>query len=171
MKRSASISIDGKYRYSLTRIWNTTSHHPEIIVWIMLNPSTADAEKDDATIRRCISFSKREGAGGMTVMNLFAFRSAYPKVLWKEANDPHGDPVGVENDGYIYSIPYGTRIVAAWGTHGHRMFRTRVAEVMNLLSNSEVECLGTTAAGDPRHPVRLSGSTKFEIFKFAHSVV
>ena len=80
------------YRYLLTRRWGTVP----AMVWIMLNPSTADAFAEDPTIRRCLIFAHREGCGGLTVVNLFALRSTDPKALTR-----HPDPVGPANDTFI----------------------------------------------------------------------
>lgn len=85
--RGAVISDDGRYRYRLWRTWA-----PELprMAWIMLNPSTADAEVDDPTIRRCVGFAKREGCGGIEVVNLYAYRSTDPSVLGT-VDEKHGD--------------------------------------------------------------------------------
>jgi hypothetical protein len=68
MRRTAIISECGRYRYRLTREWGDGP----LLTFAMLNPSTANAEIDDPTIRRCMSFGRREGASGISVFNLFA---------------------------------------------------------------------------------------------------
>jgi len=115
MVRSAVISPCGLYRYRLSRQWTEPSYS---LAFVMLNPSTADAEVDDPTIRRCIGFARREGYGGIEVVNLYAFRATSPDDLWKAK-----DPCGPENEGHLISIArasvgYGTPIVCAWGAHG-----------------------------------------------------
>ena len=87
LNSGAELSECGKYRYSLTRIWDETK--PKVM-FIMLNPSTADANNDDPTIRRCIGFAKSWGFGGLYVCNLFGFRATNPKELLK-VNNPFGD--------------------------------------------------------------------------------
>lgn len=87
MEKTAIISEDEKYRYQLSRCWDETKPR---ILFIMLNPSTADANIDDPTIRRVISFAKSWGYGGVYVGNLFAFRSTDPKGL-KQIADPVGE--------------------------------------------------------------------------------
>ncbi len=76
MKYYAKIDETGKYRYLLGREWDADKGK---MLFVMLNPSTADAEKDDNTISRCINWSKALSFGGIEVVNLFAYRTAYPK--------------------------------------------------------------------------------------------
>jgi len=85
LQRGAVISPCGLYRYSLTRTWSAALPLP----FVMLNPSTADADIDDPTIRRCMAFARREHAGGIIVANVFAYRATSPADLWK-ATDPFG---------------------------------------------------------------------------------
>lgn len=122
----------------------------------MLNPSTADEEVDDPTIRRCIGFSRRDGLSGLRVVNLFALRSTDPAGLadaW--------DPVGPENDAWIRDVAARShRIVVAWGAHP--LARTRIGAVVPILRGAEgrrLWCLGTTASGAPRHPLYVRGDT------------
>ena len=82
-----------EFRYSLDRTWNSDIDR---VLFIMLNPGTADAKVDDATIRRCMSFTARWGKGGIVVGNLFTLRSTNPKELFG-----HRDPVGPEDDGHL----------------------------------------------------------------------
>lgn len=146
---SASISDCGTYRYGLKRVWDDAK---PVVAWIMLNPSTADAEQDDPTIRRCVGFSKAWGYGGLAVVNLFALRATNPKYLWLV-----DDPVGPENDVFISEITQGRRVVAAWGAAARAT--SRAERVMMLLAHRKIECLGTTAMGHPRHPLYVQGST------------
>ena len=147
LSRDAVISPCGRYRYRLTRTWD---HAKPPLPWIMLNPSTADANIDDPTIRRCMSFARREGAGGIEVLNLFALRSPKPSDLRKVA-----DPIGPDNDEWIREVlhPHG-RVVAAWGAYSAW---ERVAEVMDLVRGIRFLCLGRTGAGHPKHPLYISG--------------
>jgi len=138
-------SEDRRYRYLLTRWWGDA---PEAMTWIMLNPSTADADADDPTIKRCARFARREGCGSMRVVNLFAYR----------ATDPHelaalSDPVGPENDRYISEHAQAHLVVAAWGAHP--MAAERAREVSGRLTAAGVQllCLGVTKDGHPRHPL------------------
>lgn len=146
----AEISACGRYRYSLKRRWDAERG---VALWVMLNPSTADACVDDPTIRRCVSFSKAWGFGEIQVVNLFAFRSTDPKRLRREA-----DPVGPENDAAIAraALEAGL-IVAAWGGHDTR---GRADHVLSILRDwNVVRCLGTTKGGHPRHPLYVPAKT------------
>jgi hypothetical protein len=104
----AVFSPDQKYRYVLWREW---SGHPRRLVVIGLNPSTADATKNDPTVTRCINFAKREGCGGMIMLNLFAFRATDPGVMMEAA-----DPVGPENDKYI--LAHASRTIGSCSPPG-----------------------------------------------------
>lgn len=80
MIKGAKISECGKYRYQLWRIWDESL--PKVL-FIMHNPSTADADVDDPTIRRCIAYAKEWGYGGLYVGNLSPYRATDPKDLKK----------------------------------------------------------------------------------------
>lgn len=147
--------IAGEYRYKLIRRWR--SDIPALI-WVMLNPSTADHMKDDATIRKCIGFSMNNGYGGIEVYNLFAFRSTDPLELKYQK-----DPVGPENDRYLQEIPAGRPVVAAWGVLPHGMPGRRELDVIQLLRDRDWRCFGLTLQGYPRHPVRLAYAEKLEL--------
>jgi hypothetical protein len=157
MTRAALISRCGKYRYTLTRIWDSKL---QVIYFVMLNPSTATAEVDDATIRRCIGFAKLQGAGGIIVVNMFAFRATLPNDLWLAA-----DPVGPDNDTHILAIPEDAMVIAAWGMQTHILFRQRRREMLELLGERPLWCLGVTASGEPRHPVRLGYDVQLDILE------
>lgn len=145
MERTATISECGRYRYSLTRRWGEGA----TCCFVMLNPSTADAEVDDPTIRRCIGFAQREGYGALEVVNLFAYRATDPKRL---RNTP--DPIGPENNQHLaQAFDKAGLIVAAWGAHGS--FHSRNQVVRRML-NGRSMCLGTTAKGEPKHPLYLA---------------
>jgi len=133
---------------------------PRTVLWIMLNPSTANAERDDPTIRRCIGFSRAWGFGAMHAVNLFALRATDPAEL---ARAP--DPVGPETDRQIVESTAGAdTIIAAWGAH--TLARARAVEVLPLLAGP-LRCLGVTASGAPRHPLYPPASTRRRPFRAA----
>ena len=178
MEKGAVLSDCGKYRYVLWRRWDTAKPR---LIFIMLNPSIADAEQDDATIRVCMGRARRMDMGGIHVLNLFAFRATDPTQL-----DGVADPVGPENDRYIEKY-LGMRdfdgdgqrfemMIAAWGDGGlrpglaptlrsaaradwARPRRERWREVVSQICGEmgdRLFCLGTTKAGQPKHPLRIS---------------
>lgn len=146
---TAVVSNDGKYRYKLSRCWTPGINRA---VWIMLNPSTADAVEDDATIRRCISFAKRWGCGGIEVYNLFALRSRHPAII-----EMAHDPVGPDNDRWLIAAAQGEgKIIAAWGACQTPLQLRRANEVIEFLVRDRhvlLSALGFTKGGHPRHPL------------------
>src|SRR5687768_16866498 len=108
-KRGARFSACRTYRFELWRIWDEDG--PKLNV-IGLNPSTADENLDDPTIRRCIGFARDWGFGGLVMTNLFAYRSTDPKGL--AAVD---DPVGPNNDYHLEIAACSGTPLAAWGAH------------------------------------------------------
>lgn len=144
MQRFAHLSGDGKYRYTLDRIWEVDKIYINVV---MLNPSTATHLVDDATIRRLVGFGQRRGYGGMHVCNLFAFRATNPKQLAMVE-----DPVGPMNNYYLDQIRGW--VLCAWGRHP---YQDRVQFVTQLLKRNgcKLVCLGKTKEGYPKHPVRL----------------
>lgn len=159
LRRSALLSDCGLYRYCLTRQWATG---PDVC-WVMLNPSTADHESDDPTIRKCAGFTRRWGFGALTVVNLFAYRATDPKVLSRSARRGV-DVVGPEADRHIArAAERAGRIVAAWGNLEWQEAWPREREVLELLSGfGPVVCFGLTQLCHPRHPVRLPYATPLE---------
>ena len=150
-QKSALISQCRRYRYNLTRTWDP-SNRP--ICWIMLNPSTADAETDDRTISKICRFSRSWGAGGIVVVNLFALRSTDPDRLYETA-----DRVGPLNDIEIMrAISGASRIIAAWGCDGALGNRDR--DVLAMLRGRMVECLVRTKGGHPGHPLYIQETTQ-----------
>lgn len=157
----AIISPCGLYRYHLWRIWDDCL---PTMVFVMLNPSTADASHDDPTIRRCIGFAKRDGYGSISVRNVFALRATNPKELLTAA-----DPFGPENESHLLAargVSVLTRLVVAWGAKfgGPRLkgFYNRAATACTIQG---AYCLGTTKDGDPRHPLYLRNDAALQPWK------
>jgi hypothetical protein len=147
MKRSAHFSPCRKYRYVLRRVWDL---HKPIVMFVGLNPSTADEYADDATIRRCIGFAQTWGYGSLVMANLFAYRSTDPNVLSSVA-----DPIGPRNDWWLSRLHREVNIaVVAWGIHG-TLF-DRQDDVLKILPAAH--CLGLTKHGHPKHPLYLPAS-------------
>lgn len=145
----AVLSSCGTYRYLLTRPCEEVHPDRGTALFLMLNPSTADAHADDPTIRRCRGFARGWGCNGMTVANLFALRSTDPAALLA-----HGDPIGPDNDAWLRRLAreYGD-VVCAWGAHS--MAKARGGQVATIMQSAGARlwCLGTTKHGYPRHPL------------------
>lgn len=156
LESDAELSACGAYRYSLTRKWR---EGPGYLLWIMLNPSTADHLKDDATIRKCVGFAKRWGYGAIVVANLYALRATNPIALEGAA-----DPVGPDNNETLRELIAGaTGICAGWGASGPRSLRARAVEVIAMVPG-EIFCIGKTKDGYPKHPSRPGYATPIDIY-------
>ena len=152
---SAVISDCGMYRYRLTREFGKGP----LATFIMLNPSTADAEVPDQTIRKCIGFARKWECGSIQVVNLFAFRSRSPAAMKKAL-----DPVGPENEKAfneamliaMLRAPFGP-VVCAWGTHGsHRDQDMVILGWLRKYPKIKPVALGITKGGHPQHPLLVA---------------
>lgn len=151
-KSSAFMSGCGRYRYQLERVWDNSK--PKVL-FIMLNPSTADGTHNDPTIRRCISFAKFWGYGGINVGNLFALKSSDPKALLTDA-----DPIGPDNFSHVNWMAYQCElIVYAWG-NGNLIKRLDHAKFINRLNAIKVpkSFIELSFDGTPKHPLYLKGN-------------
>lgn len=156
MERSDGIYCDAVFskcrtwRYSLHRIWDNSKSH---VLFVLLNPSTADECEDDPTLRRGITYARKWNYGGVVFCNLFAFRTTYPDEL-KAAEDP----IGPDNNRWIRrEAALAGLVVVAWGVPGTRLNRDR--QVIQLLKEyGELYCLKKTKHGHPSHPLYLSGN-------------
>lgn len=161
-KSSAILSPCGLYRYRLTR---TLDGGKGRLVWVMLNPSKADDEVDDPTIRRCIGFARSWDFASFDVVNLFAWRATDPvDVPLMQAPCPDV-AVGPDNDRVIIEAVTGAdKIIVAWGTglphvNGRRWTEHRAKHVLAMLwiKGTTPVCLGLTSKGQPRHPLMVKG--------------
>jgi hypothetical protein len=168
---SAKISKCGKYRYNLWRSILDDNGYPiseKTMVFVMLNPSTADAELDDPTIRRCKDFAKRHNCGHLHVVNLFAYRATSPKEL-KLCDNPEGDEnleaVKRAVEDCFYPITDRGIVVCAWGNHGTYMQQDET--VLGWITEYGItpHCLGVTKAGNPKHPLYLKADSRLMLFE------
>ncbi|GJH04995.1 DUF1643 domain-containing protein [Paraburkholderia terrae] len=151
--KAAVISECGTYRYLLTRPAPVGLEFEQPCVgtalFVMLNPSTADASIDDPTIRRCKSFAYRWGCNGIAVVNLYGLRSPSPTDLWM-----HVDPVGPDNDMWLRTAAREHEtVVFAWGANARPDRVREVYEIFRPGTHRKILCLGTTKDGSPRHPL------------------
>lgn len=149
MEKSAIISECGKYRYRLERKWVGL----KTCLFIMLNPSTADADIDDPTIRRCMGFASREGCGRLIVVNLYGFRSTDPKALPKLGAM---NAAGMKNAYHVeMAMKESDLIIAGWGRQSPWI--QPIASVRTCANNfgKIIQCLGLNNNGSPRHPLYI----------------
>lgn len=153
---SALISPCGQYRYRLRRMGLSTGS--KRVLFVMLNPSTADASVDDPTIRRCIGFARSFGCERLDVVNLFAWRATDPSELRRVR-----DPIGPENDAHIREAgEQADLIVCAWGANDFVLPRLR--GVLDILPRP-LHCLGVTKYCAPRHPLYVPAAAQPIVWK------
>lgn len=160
-KKAALISGCKRYRYWLSREWDASK--PKM-VFVMLNPSVADADIDDPTIRRCMGFAAREGCGGIVVVNIFAFRATDPQELVgnKIARGEHNDDWQYE--WISQAARDGAPVVLAWGAH-----KTVTQEAKRFLDyyaemGIDLYCLGQTKSGAPKHPLYIASDQPLVLY-------
>ncbi len=151
-----------RYRYTLFREVNPEGRG--LTAFICLNPSTADATKDDPTVRRCMRFARDWGSRYFCMLNVFAFRATDPRDMKAQH-----DPFGKDNWHHVQRIArMADRVIAAWGVHGDWMNGDgiiRAAMVGHMGSSYEkgqsdiaLKCLGKTKAGHPKHPLYIKAT-------------
>lgn len=155
---SAVLSECGTYRYRLDR-WGFCDYKTTdtALAFIMVNPSTADADNDDATIRKCMGFCARRGVDRLIVGNLFAYRSKDVRVLAAAG----AAALGPDNDMHLSRIMRdASRVVVAWGPLAKlpAPLRGRWRDVVKIARefNHQLDALGVASDGQPRHPLMLS---------------
>lgn len=154
---SAAVIV-GRFRYSLTRWWKGKGGK---IVWVMLNPSTADAVEDDPTIRRVHGFSKAWGFSSFEVVNLFARRTKDPSHLFSLKSDI----VGPQNRDYLRAaISNADQVMVAWGAAKDPRVEERVEAIKVIVRSSPIQsrprCLGLNKDGSPKHPLYMRTDTQ-----------
>lgn len=168
----ADISRCGRYRYLLEREWRGTHDpkhwewmgckdgagmemgEPRSVLFVMLNPSTADGTEDDPTIRRCVGFAKAWNYEQISVVNLYAYRATKPKELFAAGDAIHGP----RNQEVIErAVRRAGIVICAWGAHGEDYQAEVVRGWMHMKPHF---ALGLTKGGSPRHPLYLPADAK-----------
>ena len=156
--RSGSVAVFSdclNYRYVLTRVWDPDGDR---VLFIMLNPSTADEIRNDPTVERCERRARALGFGAFRVCNIFAYRATDPKVM--RAQD---DPIGDDNDRTILeSCDWAQKVICAWGTHGAHLDRGTAVEALVRKAGVAPLHLGLSKHGHPKHPLYISYATQPE---------
>lgn len=156
--KGAVLSADGVYRYLLERRWNRLL--PQALL-IMLNPSTADANKDDPTIMAVIRLLRALGYGGFEVVNLMAYRTKSPAELPKMPSQA----LGAKNPHIIaLAVARHETIICAWGAHPYAAHWLGGLKSILALEGKTAMCFGKTKAGHPKHPLYLKTGTQLEPF-------
>lgn len=152
----------GQYRYTLYRGMQSLLLGSTKVLFCMLNPSLADDNRNDPTVKRVLGFAQRLDCSKLIVVNLFALISPDPVTLHS-----HADPVGPMNDQCIHlAALWADKIVVAWGTHGG--LYNRADSVLELLKGHQLLCLGpTTKEGFPNHPLYLRRDVEFQVYREA----
>ena len=154
-ERTAIFDQTGQYRYRLGRRWQSKG---ATVTFIMLNPSTADAAQDDPTLRACIQFAQRWNYSALSVVNLFGYRTPYPRVLKLAA-----EPVGVENDAHVMrAVDEAETVVLGWGNFGGLLGRDRA--ILSLLApyKHKLHYLQRNKSGHPRHPLYIKRTSTMQ---------
>lgn len=163
--RGAILGPDTIHRYALWRRFMSLPLGGPLmpLIWIMLNPSTADALENDQTIDKCSAFARALGAGGIVVVNLYAFRARHPGALMAQGASTR---IGWWNDLAIelaLQLP-NAGVICGWGANVDRLDdgAARVAWVRDVASAYRVPltALHVTADGHPGHPLYLPGGLK-----------
>lgn len=143
MIKDAEFSDCGKYRYLLTRIWDDKKPYA---MCIGLNPSNADSEKDDPTIRNLCAHLNKLGFGGLKMCNLYALISPKPDILFSVP-----DPLK-NNDLWIESTAHTVQeIIFCWGSFKNIEYRAK--QMINLFPSAK--CFGRNKNGAPWHPLAM----------------
>lgn len=163
MIRDAVLSPCERYRYSLTRTWDTARSR---VAWVLLNPSTADADVDDMTVTKCIGFAQQWGYGSIEIVNLFALRATQPAELRTAV-----PPQGPSNDEHLRAaLAYGCPVIVGWGAAIENvrppMRLSAVRAFLDVVDELRrpLDCIGTTKAGHPRHPSRTGYDAALQVF-------
>ena len=157
LENDAVVSSCGKYRYLLRRTWDYNK--PRALL-VMLNPSTADATVDDATIRSCVRLLSGQGYGSMEVVNVYAFRATDPRELAQQSN-----PFGVHNLNVVEAaIRRCDVVICAWGAYPPAV--PHAAPILSAIRSQRPAsyCFGKTKSGAPKHPLYIKSGTPLEVF-------
>jgi hypothetical protein len=163
MDSGATISKCHKFRYQLWRIWDISK---PLALFVLLNPSTADGNKDDPTIRRLVGFCKQWQLGGFYVVNIYPFRTKSPtelkQYLYVERDSEYGE-AAMNNRTYASELSKKCSVaVFGWGVHHDNRETLDIERYKEVLGDIPVVCLGMTKNGHPRHPLYVPYSAALQ---------
>lgn len=154
MNKSCIFSPCRKYRYSLTREWNDSL---PTVMFIGLNPSTANETTDDNTIKRVIDIAKYNSYGGVIMCNLFPKITPYPYELTTEN-------IYINNNILSFDSLYCHDIVFAWGAFKVPELSMQAGRMIRVFPNAMA--LHINKDGSPKHPLYCKKDSKFIPFKY-----
>lgn len=161
-RKAAILSENLQHRYALTRTWRLSPPMPaDLLAFVMLNPSTADDEKDDQTIRRCMMIGWREGYDGIEVCNLRSFRARDPKRCMEQPRSPVN---WMHLETIVTSARNRKPIICAWGASKFVADDAKRFTDLAATGGAELKCLGRTKDGSPRHPCYIANNQDLEPF-------
>ncbi len=161
-RRVCTISSCHQYRYELGEFWDDSAPFD---TWILCNPSTADGQQDDPTVRKVRGFAKRHERGGWMIVNAYALRATDPGALVMPVDR---DPGGPRNIAFVTewagaAVDSGGRIILGWGGALPKRLRPAALSLVRSIGK-DLWCLGTTGDGQPRHPLMLAYATQLKRF-------
>ena len=164
--RKAVFSPCRNWRYHLSQKWDADKNN---LIWLLLNPSTADETQNDPTVERCERRARMWGFGGVEVFNIFAYRATDPLDMKAQK-----DPVGPENDEWIAEYArrsLETTAIIGWGEHGaHNDRGRRVLDILKA-NQARVNALHVNASGHPKHPLYIGYKREPFIFDLSERVI
>lgn len=154
-RSAATISADGLHRYNL---WRGLTDDPRQLVYVMCNPSTADAFADDPTITKCKKIAAVQGYGQLVVVNLWSYRTSEPRLLIAAANNGIEITGGVTNWAWMrFHMERASKVIVAWGAIAANVpgyeDRVRALRLDAAALDLDLFCLGVTKDGYPKHPM------------------
>lgn len=162
MLKSAKFNEDRTHRYYLSRIWDEKMSK---MLFIGINPSTADGEKDDHTVSRLVKFCQSWGFGGFYIVNLYSFISPEPEDMIDHYNNlTNKMEKALHKQNMAVALRYGricSMITFMWGagipnqTQADKYIRTF----------RDAYCFGKTREGHPKHPLFLASHTQLTKFR------
>ena len=152
----AVLSCDGRYRFELTRSLARHVYSHKAIMWLMNNPSTADHEVDDPTIKRCKSFTAMWGCTRLVVGNVNPHRSTDPKLTER----PSIDTLAINDKHLLSMAEEALVIICAWGAAADPALVVRAWRLLDEAYPRKMCALGLTKGGSPKHPLYIKATTK-----------
>jgi hypothetical protein len=153
---SAVFGAGALHRYALTRTWDDGPH----AVFVLLNPSTASTHSDDPTLRRVRSFARREGYSGLVLVNCFSLRATDPRTLRTRTPAALAEAVGEHTDALLALLAGRVGdVIVGWGVWGATLHRAAAVGAILTRNGARLWALGTTRAGQPRHPLFVPART------------